>query len=222
MPMEISTYDKLLQLPLFQGLSKDDLTHIISKAKLHFHKCAVHETIVEQGKPCDQLIFLLNGKLLMQSTDSQNAYTLSEFLDQPCVIEPYSLFGMSPYYTATYRTETNSDLVCLDKSYILDELSKYEVFHINYLNILSNRTQVCQEKLWKRFPSTTEEKIIHFLRQRCNKPDGEKKLQVKMEDLANLINDTRINVSKVLKELEQKELLKLRRKEIQVFALEKL
>jgi hypothetical protein len=34
--MEITMYDTLLQLPLFQGLCKNDFTNIIGKVKLHF------------------------------------------------------------------------------------------------------------------------------------------------------------------------------------------
>ena len=36
--MEITMYDTLLQLPLFQGLCKNDFTNIIGKVKLHFRK----------------------------------------------------------------------------------------------------------------------------------------------------------------------------------------
>ena len=36
--MEITMYDTLLQLPLFQGLCKNDFTNITGKVKLHFRK----------------------------------------------------------------------------------------------------------------------------------------------------------------------------------------
>ena len=60
--MEITMYDTLLQLPLFQGLCKNDFTNIIGKVKLHFRKYNADDIIVEQGAPCTQLIFLLNGE----------------------------------------------------------------------------------------------------------------------------------------------------------------
>jgi CRP-like cAMP-binding protein len=43
-----------------------------------------------------------------------------------------------------------------------------------------------------------------------------------MEDLANLIGETRINVSKLLNDLQKKELIMLKRKEIFIPSLEKL
>ena len=42
--MEITMYDTLLQLPLFQGLCKNDFTNIIGKVKLHFRKYNADDT----------------------------------------------------------------------------------------------------------------------------------------------------------------------------------
>ena len=66
--MEITMYDTLLQLPLFQGLCKNDFTSILGKVKLHFRKYNADEIIVEQGEPCTELIFLLNmyNKLIVR------------------------------------------------------------------------------------------------------------------------------------------------------------
>ena len=36
--MDFTMYDTLLQLPLFQGLGKNDITEILSKVKFHFKK----------------------------------------------------------------------------------------------------------------------------------------------------------------------------------------
>ena len=213
--MEITMYDTLLQLPLFQGLCKNDFTNIIGKVKLHFRKYNADDIIVEQGAPCTQLIFLLNGEITSQATDNQHSYSLFETFGSPFVIEPYSLFGMQTNYTATY-------IVTIDKLFVLNELNNYEIFRLNYLNILSNRAQVAYEKLWNSHIGNTEEKILNFLVLRSMKPEGKKILKIKMEDLASLIDETRINVSKVLNDLQEQGLVQLSRKAISIPALEKL
>ena len=48
MAMEITMYDTLLQLPLFQGLCKDDFTSIIEKVKFHFHQFEAGEDILAE------------------------------------------------------------------------------------------------------------------------------------------------------------------------------
>ena len=220
--MEHSMYDTLLQLPLFQGLCKDDFTTIIEKVKFHFLSYKENEIICKQGDPCKQLVFLLSGEITLKVTDEEEGYTLSETLHAPHIIEPYSLFGMDTHYTATYLAKTDATLLTINKAYVNTELHNYEIFRINYLNILSNRIQVSYKKLWSNHMSSLNEKFIHFLLNRCQKPQGEKMLHTTMEDLARMVSETRINVSKMLNDMQQQGLVQLKRKEIYIPALEKL
>ena len=215
-------YDNLLQLPLFQGLCKDDFTTLIEKVKLHFITCKEGETIAAQDEICNRLLFILDGEVTVKRTDKEHHYSLTEQLDAPHIIELYSMFGMYPTFKATYKAKTEVKLLSINKPYIYNELHKYEIVRINYLNLLSNACQSAHRKLWESHHGTMEAKIAHFLTNRCLKPQGEKVLHITMEDLGSLIDETRMNVSRLLNELQQNELLQLRRKEIYIPSLEKL
>ena len=215
-------YDNLLQLPLFQGLCKDDFTTLIEKVKLHFITCKEGETIAAQDEICNRLLFILDGEVTVKRTDKEHHYSLTEQMDAPHIIELYSMFGMYPTFKATYKAKTEVKLLSINKPYIYNELHKYEIVRINYLNLLSNTCQSAHRKLWDSHHGTMEAKIAHFLTNRCLKPQGEKVLHITMEDLGNLIDETRMNVSRLLNELQQNELLQLRRKEIYIPSLEKL
>ena len=199
--MELTMYDKLLQLPLFQGMSKFDFTDILEKVKIHFNKYEPGSCLVRQDTPCNQLIFVLDGEVQIESNDKTHKYTLWENFKSPNVIEPYSLFGMRPYFTASYTAVTEVNTLNIDKSYILNELCRYEVFNLNYMNMLRNA-----------HIGKTRDKIINFLLLRCMTPYGAKKLSIRMEDLARLIDDTRINVSNVLNDLQNRGLIQLGRR----------
>lgn len=219
--MEITMYDNLLQLPLFQGLCKEDFTTIIERVKLHFLTFKSGETIFKQDRACTQLVFLLSGEIVATTNDSSGRYTLSETIGAPFIVEPFSLFGMKTSYNATYVAKTEVKLMCIDKAYIFTELNNYDIFRINFLNLLSNRCQTIQRKLWDTHIGTIREKFANFMANRCQKPDGEKTLLISMEELGNLIDETRINVSNLLNELQKKEVLQLKRKEIYIPALER-
>ena len=220
--MEHSMYDNLLQLPLFQGLCKDDFTTIIEKVKFHFLNYKENDIIRNQGDTCNQLVFLLSGEITQKVANEEEGYTLSETLHAPHIIEPYSLFGMDTRYTATYLAKTDVTLLTIDKAYVYAELNNYEIFRLNYLNILSNRIQVSHKKLWSNHLSSLNEKFVYFLLDRCLKPQGDKVLNITMEDLARIVNETRINVSRMLNDMHQQGLIQLKRKEIYIPALEKL
>lgn len=220
--MQSTMYDKLLLLPLFQGLCKEDFTAILEKVRLHFQKYTAGSCIVKQGDYCNNIIFILQGETRAESADQTYHYTIHETLKSPQIIEPYSLFGMYPQYTASYYAHTNVNAVTIDKAYILSELNKYEIFQLNYLNMLSNRAQTIYRKLRSPHASDTLDKIVNFMLLRCITPTGEKKLQIRMEDLAEQIDDTRINVSKVLNELKNEGIIRLSRRVIEIPSMEAL
>ena len=215
-------YDNLLLLPLFQGLSKNDFTTILEKVRFHFLTYQEGETFIRQGETCQQLCFLLNGKAVAQTTVEKPDYTLSETIDAPTIIEPQSLFGMQPKYTATYQAKTQVKVLTIDKSYIFTELDKHEIFRLNFLNILSNRVQTASQKIWNTHIGTLNEKLVNFIALRSQNPGGEKILQITMEDWANLIDETRINLSRLLNELQGKGLVQLKRREFFIPDFKKL
>lgn len=214
--MEITMYDTLLQLPLFQGLCKNDFTEIIGKVKLHFFKYKAGERIVCQGDSCLGLIFLLKGEIISETKNENNLYTWGEFFNSPYVLEPYSLFGMHTNYIYTHTAVSDVDIVSIEKNFILYELGKYDIFLLNYLNIINNRSQTLYERATDGKVHTVRDKILNFFFSHSERLNGKKILKIKMEDFAFLLNHTRLSVSKALNELQDKELITLRRKEIEI------
>lgn len=212
--MKVSMYDTLLELPLFQGLTKENITSIIEKVKIGFHRFENKQNIALQSSKCNNLIFIINGKVKIITKDEKYNFTIEENIEGPYIIEPQSLFGMNTNFHSSYIADKEVETLSINKNYILTNLCKYEIFNLNYLNILSNRAQSVYNKLWNSHIGNTEEKIMNFLFFRCATSYGKKILFITMEDLAALIDDTRINVSKALNTLQEKNLLLLSRKKI--------
>lgn len=207
-------FDTLLQLPLFQGLCHEDFTNILDKVKLHFIKHKAGETIVESGSPCAQLCFLLKGEVSIVTSSKEKIYTVIEQMEAPYLIEPQSLFGMNTNYTSSYIAHTEAHTVSISKAFVLSDLFNYEIFRLNYMNVISNRAQNLYARLWEEPTLNLKEKIIRFFLLHCEKTQGEKIFKVKMDDLARCLDDTRLNTSRALNELQDSGLLELRRKEI--------
>lgn len=209
-------FDTLLQLPLFQGLCNEDFTKILDKVKLNFSKHKAGDVLLRSGAPCTQLLFLLKGELVSETSAMDESYTFRETLTAPHLIEPYVLVGMAPYYTSTYTAETEVHTVSIAKEAVFGILFHYDIFRLNYLNILSRRAQSLQARLWEDAPRDLEDKFISFVLSHIEKRHGEKILKTKMEDLARYMDDTRLNVSRMLNGLQEQNLLELRRKEISI------
>lgn len=206
-------YDTLLQLPLFQGINRGDLTEILSKIKLRFLKYDSGKNIVRSGDVCNNLIFLLKGEII-SAFHLKKDFVFMEHLQAPHLIEPYSLFGMNIRYASSYTAHTKIDALIIEKSFIINELFNYEIFRLNYINIISNRAQILHSRLWNDIPAGTEQKIIQFIVAHSETQSGKRILKLKMSDFAYHLNDTRLNISKALNVFQEKELMILNRKKV--------
>lgn len=221
--METTMYDMLLQLPLFQGLGKNDFTNILSKVKFHFSTYKAGEKIIAKGEPCRNLVFLLSGSMIAESDFEEEKFVFGEVLTAPYLIEPFSLFGLHQRFMSTYIAKTDVSMMTIEKEFLSTELNKYETFRINFINFLSNGTQHLYERVRRiSYGNSTEKKIVDFLFLFSDLPYGEKIMRVRMEDLALLLGCTRNKISLALNNLEDKKLISLQRMGFKVPALEKL
>lgn len=215
-------FDTLLQLPLFQGLAQEDFTNILGKVKLNFTKHKAGEVIVKANEVCNKLIFVLKGEILSSTTSADASYSFSEYFRAPFLIEPQSLFGMNTSYVATYTTQTEANTVSINKAFVMNELFKYDIFRLNYMNIVSNRAQNLNNRIWIKTANSLEKQIGNFILAHIDRPIGRKILKIKMEELAQIVNDTRMGVSKALNSMQEKGVIELHRGEILIPDAEKL
>ena len=211
--MEHSMYNTLLQLPLFQGMSRTELSEVVEKVKLHFLRIEAKKKIFFQGESCNKLVFLLSGELTSETHAPFGTFSLVETFDKPQMIEPHSLFGKRPSYKATYTAKSDVSLLTIDKQYIYGVLDKYEVFRMNLLNLLSNKAEQLHTHIWSISPQPLEGRLAHFVRSLCSTPHGPKTLRIRMDDLATLLDDTRLNISRVLNKWQQSGIIEMHRKE---------
>lgn len=220
--MELPMYDTLLSLPLFQGMSQTDFNSLLQKIRLDFVRFETGETIISSGDRCSSLAFLINGTVESSREGMQGRLRFSETIDTPYLIEPFSMFGRAGSYLRSYTAVEPCSFLMVDKQYIYTELGKYNICRMNLLNILSGRVQQLDSHIWSLHDMTLRQRIIRFIRDLSDIQTGPKRLSIKMNDLAVLMDATRLNISRELNALEADGLISLRRKEILVPALEKL
>jgi CRP-like cAMP-binding protein len=215
-------YESLMNLPYFQGMSKDEITSILDKVKLEFLRYNDGELILKQGEPCGCFTVLVRGEVTSSCISSDGIYNVIEELTTPFAFEPYSLFGLSPYYRCSYYAKGVCDVLSINKSYLFEEFARYDIFLMNMLNLVSQRVQQKTAQIWNMREMGIAEKIVNFMLYRTEQLDGCKILQVKMGDLATILGETRINVSRTLNAFQQGGVVELRRKEIIIPSLRKL
>ena len=211
-----------MNLPYFQGMSKDEITSILDKVKLEFFRYEDGELVFAKGSPCEHFAILVRGEVVSSCVSPDGRYTVLEELASPMAFEPYSLFGLSPYYRCSYHAKGSCDVLMIKKSYLFKEFARYDIFLMNMLNLISQQAQQRSAQIWNRAEMDIPHKILDFIVTRTEQPDGCKTILVKMNVLASILGETRINVSRVLNGFQQQGFVELRRKEIMIPSLRKL
>ena len=215
-------YESLLRLPYFQGMSKDEITSILDKVAFDFQNLSDGETICSTGECCDKFIIVTNGDAQSTIAAPDGSYSLTEEISSPYAIEPYSLFGKETTFKRRYTAKGNCTILVIDKQYLFSEFTKYKIFTINFLNLISHRAQMQSHAIWNYTPQSIKGRIAQFIGMRCNDIKGAKRVCIKMERLASILCETRLNVSKALNELQDEGYIELRRKEIIIPSLKRL
>lgn len=209
-------FDTLLQLPLFQGMTIDELTSIVEKTKMHFEKYKAGEVIEEVGEVCSRFTFVLKGEVEVITVSPDGTYSFTEYYTAPYLIEPQSMFGLNPRFVSTTKAVDEVATVRIDKMTAMTELFNYDIFRLNYQNIISGRAQNLHRRLWVMPGGELRQRIVWFLLMHMERPMGRKVVKIKMDTLAQIINETRLNVSRALNQMQDEGLVALHRGEVEV------
>ena len=215
-------YDKLLQFTLFQGMSHADLMEVVGHTKFNFSKQPVGQRIVKEGDICNHLIFLTTGALSVETVSDDHTCRVCEVVNAPYVIQPEQLFGLTQRYTSTFRTCDDCSLITIDKQEVLLLLETQLVFRLNMLNSLAADSQRLRHRAWRSAPQSLHNRITRFFFSRCLYPAGPKTFYILMTQLAAELNDSRLDISRALNEMEDDGLLTLHRGRIEIPMLERL
>ena len=216
----LQLYDKLLELPLFIGISTDELADIVGQTKFGFYKLVADKLLVSTDDKCTHLFFLMSGTLRVVS--HADNYRIEEELSAPAVIQPEHLFGLMQRYTKDFTAQTDCSLLSLDKTEVLRLLDNYLIFRLNLLNSISMQAQRMSRIPWRQQPIDIRQQFVSFLRLRCLTQAGKKVLRIRMEDLAIELHQSRLNVSRMLNTLQREGFLTMSRGIITIPQLETL
>lgn len=219
---ELTMFERLQQLPLLQGMSIKELEDLVFSVQLDFKKHLAGDQVVEQDEACRKLIFVLSGTMSIQYRNEADTIVVTEETKAPLAIEPYSMYGMKQRYTRDYTFETDGSTLTIPKAVFMSELMNFPIIRTNMLNLACNLMQRQTSRLMQGEKQTVTDKVIEFLSRYCTIQKGTKHFKIKMDTIAEMICETRLNVSNALKSLAQENLIMQQRNGFKVYDFAKL
>ncbi len=218
----MTIYAKLLRLPFFQGIDRDELEAMASKIRFDFQKYDEGAWIARENDRCATLTLVMTGSVEAEAISADHSYSLREQIDAPCAIEPERIFGLRQHLARGYRATTPCNVLRLQKDDVLRLCAQSLVFELNVLNTISTSAQRAGSAFWRTPPTTIPRKIATFVAHRSLRPAGPKTLSIRLTDLGSAIGESRLNVSRSLHVLEAQGLVALARQTIIIHRLEQL
>lgn len=134
-------YEQVMLLPVFQGISHEQLTDILGKAHFSFRKLIAGEIVADVGHPFEEVIFLLSGEVRVEKTFLDGRVRLAQHYCAPHTLQFYNLFGVETSHAEKIRSTGDAGIMTLSKSDLLNIIRGNDILVINLLNILSSRAQ---------------------------------------------------------------------------------
>lgn len=133
----MTIYAKLLRLPFFQGIDRDELEAMASKIRFDFQKYDEGAWIARENDRCATLTLVMTGSVEAEAISADHSYSLRELIDAPCAIEPERIFGLQQHLARGYRATTPCNVLRLQKDDVLRLCAQSLVFELNVLNTIS-------------------------------------------------------------------------------------
>lgn len=194
----------------FKNLDEEDKKYLLDNSK--YIEIPKDFTLFYQGDICNEILLLKSGivQLLVhgQVDEMIPLYEISE--GDQCIVNTSSTISQTP---AIATAQTKSD-ICgwLVPSHIIKELiikcPSYQQYIFSLFALkFGMLTTLIEDIKFKRLDS----RILDFLKQK-----NEKLIEITHEEIALNLGTSRVVVSRVLKDLENKNLIKLHRKKIEL------
>lgn len=134
-------YELLMQLPVFQGISTDQLTEIIEKIPFSFAQYEPGQVIQRQGDECTDMTFILSGTVRTLTPTFGHKLMISQEFQGPYTMPFYNLYGATTRLHDTLEAVTRVGVMQLDKSNFLKVLQQNPILLINVMNMLCTNAQ---------------------------------------------------------------------------------
>ena len=216
-------YNLLTRTPLLMGISGQELARMEEHLKFQVETIpASHYPLIVQGEVCSKLLFLLSGELLKETSSQDGLFVTQEYISGPTVIEAENLYGLHCLYEYTYRPSSQCQILQIRKHDIGTHLMKSEIFRLNYMNMLSAHISRLKEQNSCVRQKTVRQKLVSFFQRSFTTTDPRKMMKIKMTDMADYLDETRLSVSNELNNMKDEGLIQLMRMKIYIPDINKI
>ena len=195
----------LRETVVFNDLDEDTIKDILEKTKYEIKKYSLDEPIAFRGDEVKGLYIILKGTLITEMlTEEGNIIKIEELVPSDVIASAF-IFGKNNSFPVDLSVKDEAEILFVERKEFLKLLFSQEKILENFLNEISNKTQLLTSKIWNSFNNKTiKKKFCDYVKR--NQKNNEFFIE-NLGALAEFFGVERPSLSRVLSELVKDEKL---------------
>jgi len=209
-------YMVLCGSPLFKGLNNESIELILSEVPHRVRKFRSGALIAQSGDKVDSLMIVVNGVVKGEMIDYAGRVIKIEDIPAPGAIASAFIFGQRNKFPVNVICLSDTELLVIEKSDFLRLLMGNDKILVNFLDMISNRSQFLSEKIKFLNFKTIKEKLAQYILQKAGADGIIVKLEITQNEMADYFGVARPSVGRALRDMEERGLIEALGKNIKV------
>jgi CRP/FNR family transcriptional regulator, dissimilatory nitrate respiration regulator len=209
-------YTLLENAPIFIGIRSGEIEAIMLEIPHRIKKFQAGSMISQSGETVASLMVVLNGVVKGEMIDYAGRVIKIEDVPAPGALASAFIFGNKNKFPVNVIAVSDTELLIIEKTDFLKLLMRNDIVLINFLNMISNRSQFLSEKIKFLNFKTIKGKLAHYILQKAGSDGMTVSLDKTQSDLADYFGVARPSVARAIKELELEFYIEAKGKKIKI------
>ena len=148
----------LKETVVFNSIDEKTIKNILEKTKYEIKKYSPNESIAFRGDEVRGLYIILKGTLTTEMlTEEGNVIKIEELVPSDVIASAF-VFGKKNSFPVDLNAKDEAEILFIERKEFLKILFSKEKILENFLNEVSNKTQLLTSKIWDSFNNKTIKK----------------------------------------------------------------
>ena len=209
-------YNLLSTAPIFKGLAPSEIERMLSEVPFNTLKFQPGTMIFQTGEQVNSLILVTDGMVKGEMVDYAGRVIKIEDVPAPGAIASAFIYGKANQFPVNVMAVSEVELLLIGKSDFLKLLMRNDTLLVNFLNMISNRSQFLSEKIKFLNFKTIRGKLANYILQKAGKDTIFISLGMNQNEIADFFGVARPSVARALRDLEDEGYIEAKGKNIRL------
>jgi CRP-like cAMP-binding protein len=200
-------YSILTRASLFRNISPEEIQKVFSSVQARIKRYNSGSLIAQSGDQVNSMMRVLSGTAKGEMIDYAGRVIKIEDIPAPGTLASAFMFGNNNSFPVNVAAVTDTELLIIEKAEFLRLLKSNEKILVNFLDMISNRSQFLSGKIKFLNFKTIKEKLAQYILQAAGTDSTEVTLKMTQNELADFFGVARPSIGRALGELEDEGLI---------------